>query len=64
MFLCGVSLVLQRQWPGFQRSKILLYGRMVAETKLRSVKVKLVNTSILVFHESGKCFMDIQMHPI
>jgi ABC-type glucose/galactose transport system permease subunit len=28
------------------------------------LKVKLVNTSILVFHESGKCFMDIQMYPI
>jgi hypothetical protein len=34
------------------------------ETNLIILKVKLVNISVLVFHESGKCFMDIQMHPI
>jgi hypothetical protein len=34
------------------------------ETNLIILKVKLLNTYILIFHESGKCFMDIQMHPI
>jgi hypothetical protein len=34
------------------------------ETNLTILEVKLVNTSILIFHESDKCIMDLHMHPI